>query len=212
MSNDVGLFEAIYTQRAIRYLKSDPIPEDLILKLIESATKAPSGTNSQPWKFIVIRDPILKRSIKDYYINAWESSYGRQASSTQKITSRIRKSATHLAEHMDDVPVLILVCIEHDGSSSTMLRGASIYPAVQNLLLAARGLGLGSALTTLHKKYEHEIKELLGIPNNVETAALIPIGYPDNQTRYGATKRFPVKNVTYYDRWDTVPKCHENFL
>ena len=82
-----------------------------------------------------------------------------------------------------------------------MGRGASIYPAVQNILLAARGLGLGSALTTLHKGFEDEIKELLGIPDNVETAALMPIGYIAEGTRYGPTKRRSVEDVTFRDRW-----------
>ena len=82
-----------------------------------------------------------------------------------------------------------------------MSRGSSIYPAVQNLLLAARGLGLGSVITSLHKGYEAEIKELLGIPNNVETAALLPIGYPADGVRYGSTRRNPVEAVTYLERW-----------
>ena len=206
MPDDIGLFEAIYTQRALRYLKSEPVPEELIRMLIESATKAPSGTNRQPWKFIVIRDPDLKRRIGEYYLRAWEAAYGGATSSTPKLKSSIRQSATHLAEHMQEVPVLILVCIEHDGSPSTMVRGSSIYPAVQNLLLAARGLGLGSAITTLHKRYEDEVKELLGIPDNVETAALLPVGYPAEGVRYGPTRRYPVEEVTFRERWGSTQR------
>jgi nitroreductase len=82
-----------------------------------------------------------------------------------------------------------------------MSRGGSIYPAVQNILLAARGLGLGSVITSLHKRYENEIKELLGIPEDVETAALLPIGFPAEGSRYGPTRRAPVEEVTFYDRW-----------
>lgn len=204
MPDDIGLFEAIYTQRALRYLKSEPVPEELIRKLIESATKAPSGTNRQPWKFIVIRDPDLKRRIGEYYLGAWEAAYGDQTSVRPRVSSSIRQSAIHLAEHMHEVPVLILVCIEHDGSPSTMVRGASIYPAVQNLLLAARGLGLGSAITTLHKRHEQEVKDLLGIPDNVETAALLPVGYPADEARYGPTRRYPVEEVTYHERWGST--------
>ena len=164
MPDDIGLFEALYTQRAIRYFKPDPVPDDMIEKLLEAATKAPSGGNRQGWKFLVIRDQAARDVIADYYERAWELSYGSENPSPPAIQAHVRRSADHLARTMSQVPVLILACIEHDGGPSTMGRGGSIFPAVQNLLLAARGLGLGSCLTSLHKRYEDEIKELLGIP------------------------------------------------
>ena len=202
MTQEIGLFEAMYTQRAIRQFKSDPVPEELVRKLIESATKAPSGGNSQPWRFIVIRDAESKRQIGKYYKQAWDAAYGAQSAAT--LEDRVRTSAANLAEHMHEVPVLILACIEHDGSPGTMGRGSSIFPAVQNLLLAARGLGLGSVITSLHKRYEQEIKDLLGIPENVETAALLPIGYPADGVTYGPTRRSPVEEVTYQERWGST--------
>ena len=201
MPHQISLFEAIRTQRAIRYFKPDPVPDELVWKLIEAATKAPSGTNRQPWKFVVIRDADSKRRIGAYYRRAWDRAYGDKAASSPSIDSRIRSSAEHLAETMHLVPVLILVCIERGSSPSTLGAGASIYPAVQNLLLAARGLGLGSVLTTLHKRYEREIKELLAIPDTVETVALLPIGYPAEGARYGPTRRRPSEEVTYWERW-----------
>ena len=201
MSQEIGLFEAMYSQRAIRRFKPDPVPDELIRKLIEAATRAPSGANRQPWSFVVVRDASIKRRIGEYYLRSWEAAYGRQLSPPPSIHPRIRASAAYLAEHMHEVPVLILACIEHDGSPGTMSRGSSIYPAVQNLLLAARGLGLGSVITTLHKRYEDEVKELLGIPDNVETAALLPVGYPAEGARYGPTRRLPVEKVTYWERW-----------
>ena len=204
MPEEIGLFEAMYSQRAIRLLKPDPVPEELVKKLIEAATKAPSGTNTQPWRFVVIRDAALKRKIGDYYRLSWDRAYGGRAKSPPPIDSRIRSSASHLAETIHEAPLLILACIEHDGSPSTMSRGSSIYPAVQNLLLAARGLGLGSVITSLHKRYEDEIKGLLGIPGNVETAALLPVGYPAEGVRYGPTRRDPVEAVTYWDRWGST--------
>ena len=204
MAQEIGLFEAIYTQRAVREFRPDPVPDDLVCKLIESATKAPSGGNRQPWKFVVVRDPELKRRIGEYYLRSWESAYGTRNTPTSSLETRIRTSAASLAEHMHEAPVLILACIEHDGSASTMGRGGSIYPAVQNMLLAARRLGLGSVITSLHKRYEQGIKELLGIPENVETAALLPIGYPAEGVRYGPTKRAPVDEVTYWDRWGST--------
>lgn len=201
MAKEIGLFDAIYTQRAIRRFKSDPVPDEMIRKLIDSATKAPSGANRQPWKFLVIRDAETRRRIGEYYLRSWEISYPKDSSTSQRISPQVYESADHLARHFHEAPVFILACREHDGSPSTMSTGASIYPAVQNLLLAARGLGLGSALTTLHKRYEQEIKALLGIPQNVETAALLPVGYPADGVQYGPTRRAPVEEVTYWEKW-----------
>ena len=201
MSDEIRLFEAIETQRAVRSFGPDDVPDEDIRRLIYAATKAPSGANRQPWKFLVIRDSALKRSIGDLYLRSWTASYGERAEPPPVIQSRVRASAAHLAEHIHEVPVLIIACIEHDGSPSTMGRGSSIYPAVQNILLAARGLGLGSVITTLHKRYEDEVKELLGIPENVETAALLPVDYPAEGASYGPTRRAPVEELTYLDRW-----------
>ena len=201
MPEEIGLFEAIYSQRAIREFKPDPVPDELIHKLIEAAAKAPSGSNRQSWKFLVIRDLELKRKIGEYYNQARSARYGNDAAPASNIPPRRRAASNYMAEHLHEVPVLILVCVEHNGGPSTMSRGGSIYPAVQNLLLAARGLGLGSVITSLHKRYEEEIKGLLGIPDNVETAALLPIGYPADGVRYGRTTRAPVAEVTFYNRW-----------
>lgn len=202
MSEDLGLFEAINSQRAIRHLKPDPVPDSVLTRLIEAAIRAPSGGNSQPWKFLIIRDTGLKKKIADYYRQSWEKVYGAQAISPPPLAPRVRRSATHLAEKMHLAPALILACIQHNGGPSAMGRGASIYPAVQNILLAARGLGLGSALTTLHKGFEEEIKALLNIPDNVETAALLPIGYISEGYGYGPTSRRSVYDVTFWDGWD----------
>ena len=201
MAQEIGLFEAIYSQRAIRHFKPDPVPDELVHKLIEAATKAPSGANQQQWKFVVIRDAEMKRRVGEYYRRGWEAVYGSEASRPSTIQPHVRASAAYLAEHMHDAPVLIMATIEHDGGPSSMGRGSSIYPAVQNLLLAAIGLGLGSVITSLHKLHEREVKELLGIPENVETAALLPIGYPAEGSRYGPTRRSPVEQVTYRERW-----------
>ena len=111
-------------------------------------------------------------------------------------------AALHLSRHLHEVPVLILVCVQHDGSPGDISRGVSIYPAVQNMLLAARGLGLASVLTTRPRRgFEKEIKALLGIPDNVDTAALLPLGYPADGKGYGPTRRRPVEEVTYNEKW-----------
>ena len=201
MSDEIGLFEAIYSQRAMRYFKPDPVPDELIRKLIEAGTKAPSGGNRQGWKFLVITDKATKDRIAEYYEQGWEHAYGSLNPNQTDLQARVRRSADHLARTMAEVPVLLMACIEHDGGPSTMGRGSSIFPSVQNILLAARGLGLGSCLTSLHKRYEDEIKELLGIPENVETAALLPVGFPSDANRYGPTRRAPVEEVAYRERW-----------
>lgn len=201
MPDDVGLFEAIYSQRAIRYFKDDPVPDELIHKLVEAGTKAPSGGNRQGWKFLVITDAETRRKIGEYYEQGWEHAYGAATADPGQLQPHVHRSAEHLARTMGEAPVLLMACIEHDGGPSTMGRGGSIFPSVQNILLAARGLGLGSCLTSLHKRYEHEIKELLGIPDNVETAALLPVGFPADNNRYGPTRRQPVEEVTYREQW-----------
>jgi nitroreductase len=200
MPEEIGLFEAMYSQRAIREFKPDPVPDELVRRLIEAATKAPSGSNRQDWRFLVIRDYETKRKIGEYYNQARSSRYGAGAPPSN-VPARRRAASDYMAEHLQDVPVLILACIQHNGGPTNMSRGGSIYPAVQNILLAARGLGLGSVITSLHKRYENEIKELLGIPEDVETAALLPIGFPAEGARYGPTRRAPVEEVTFYDRW-----------
>ena len=200
-TDEIGLFEAIYSQRAIRYFKPDDVPDDVIHKLIEAGTKAPSGGNRQGWKFLVIRDPALKAKIGEYYEDGWEHAYGGATSEPSELLPHVRRSADYLARTIGQAPVLLMACIEHDGGPSTMGRGGSIFPSVQNMLLAALGMGLGSCLTSLHKRHEDEIKELLGIPENVETAALLPVGFPADNARYGPTRRAPVEEVTYRDRW-----------
>ena len=199
MTDEIGLFEAMSTQRAIRYFKSDPVPIEALDQILEAASKAPSGTNRQMWHFIVVQDADLRAKLSDIYRRA-----GRNALPNlqwlQEANPRILRSATHLIEHMDEAPVILLACIEHGGSTN-LTTGSSIYPAVQNILLAARGLGLGSVLTTFHKQYEDEVREILDIPDYVETAALLPIGYPADGVRYGPTRRKPIEEVTHWDGW-----------
>ena len=197
---NIDLFEAVHTQRAIRRYKADPVPPELVSRVLEAAVRAPSGGNQQPWAFVIITAPEAKRRIAALYRRSWDEVYGPPARSAT-LSRQVHTSASYLADHMADAPVLVLACIRHDGSPSSMGRGASIYPAVQNLMLAARALGLGTALTTLHKRYEREVKEALGIPDNVETAALIPLGYPQEPEHFGGSRRVPAADVTYQEQW-----------
>ncbi len=207
-TGDISLFEAIRTQRAIRRFTDDPVSDEVIQRILEAAVRAPSGRNTQPWRFIVIRDADTKRKIGDYYRRACEVA-GIGQEPIPGLSKKVNDSVTHLAFHMGDAPVLILVCYEYATEdavgSSTLLTGSSIYPAVQNLLLAARALGLGTALTTVHSMFEAEIKALLTIPASVQTAALIPLGYPSPAERFGGSRRRPVAEVTHFDRWSNTP-------
>ena len=203
-TQDISLFEAIRTQRAIRRFTDDPVPDEVIERILEAAIRAPSGRNMQPWRFIVIRDPDTKQKIGNYYRRACEKA-GIGLEPIPGLSKKVNDSVTHLAFHMGEAPVLILACYEYLNEDavgpSTILTGSSIYPAVQNLLLAARALGLGTSLTTVHSMFESEIKDLLGIPSNVQTAALIPLGYPSPEERFGGSRRRPVGEVTHVDRW-----------
>lgn len=206
MAADIGLFEAIYSQRAIRKLKPDPVSDDLVHKLIEAATKAPSGGNSQSWAFVVIRDGSTKEKIAEWYLDAWNKTYVAGTDNGKNLPDQIKRvygAADHLARNMQDVPVMILVCGRNAPPPGSEHGGGfygSLFPAVQNLLLAALGLGLGASLTTLHKLHDQELKDLLDIPDNVETVALIPIGHPIG--KYGPTTRRPVGEVTHQERWN----------
>jgi nitroreductase len=196
------IFEAIYTLRAMRRLKSDPVPEELVWKVLGAATRAPSGGNLQPWRFVVVTDPAKKKKIGEWYLDGWTKSYGpaREVMLANPAAARTFRSADHLANHIADVPVLIFATVLTN-MASVSGAGPNIYPAVQNLMLAARALGLGTTLTTLHKTHEAEVRELLGIPEGVETMAMIPLGWPAG--KFGTGPRRPVEEVTHWDAWGT---------
>jgi nitroreductase len=210
-----GLFETIYNCRAIRYLRPDPVPDELIRKVLDAAIQAPSGSNRQPWHFLVVKDPAVRRALQGYYRRAFELYRGMVEGTPprpgveQETMERMVRSATHLAEHLHEAPVLLVPLLLHeqarvagDGPLQDLARkslASSIYPAVQNALLACRALGLGACLTTLHMMHEAEVAELLGLPANAETMCLIPIGWP--AARFGPVKRVPVAEVASLDRF-----------
>ena len=193
MPDEIGLFEAIDTQRGLRRFKPDPVPDEMISRILQAAIKAPSGGVQQGWSFIVVRDPETRRKIGDLYRTGSRFDIRDDMTGQQR---RVYRLAQDLEDHLDDVPVLIIACLRGGLGS-----GASIYPAVQNILLAARGLGLASVLTTRQSRFEADIKEILGIPDEVSTAALLPIGFPAEGTRYGPTRRRPLDEVAFDGRW-----------
>jgi len=197
----MDFFDVAHTQRAMRRLKTDDVPDDLIWKLVDTAIRAPSGGNVQPWNFIVVRDRAKKEKIGAWYLEAWQKTYGpaREAMRADPNISRTYNSADHLANHIADVPVLIFAVTRKDQMRQGPVAGASIYPAVQNLMLAARALGLGTTLTTLHMLHEDDVKQLLGIPEDRSTMAMIPVGWPKG--KFGEASRLPVEKVTYWESW-----------
>jgi nitroreductase len=199
----MDFFEVTGTQKAMRRLLPDDVSDEELWTVLETATMAPNGGNRQPWNFIVVRDAEAKRKIGAWYLEAWNRSYGpaRETMLADAAMAKTFHSADHLANHLAEAPALILATIRKDQFAVGPTLGASIYPAVQNLMLAARALGLGTTLTTLHKFHEDDVKKLLGIPDDVETMALIPIGRPKG--KFGKPARLPVEKIVYWDGWGT---------
>ena len=224
---EVGLFDAMYSARALRRLKPDPVPEEIITQILDAAIRAPSAGNSQHWGFVVVRDPEVRRQLGLIYrkgsdiAKAIYQARGRPAHITEEQYQRMMSSGAYLWEHMGDAPVLLVPCLrdrpppsrevlpaavqaiyEQELLYTDRIRGASIYPAVQNIILACRAFGLSTLTTTNHMRCEGEVKALLGIPEDVFTYALMPIGYPDG--KFGPVKRRPVNEVAFADHWDTA--------
>ena len=197
MPKGMDLFEAIHTQRAIRAFKPDPISDDLITTLLQAAVKAPTGGVIQDWRFIVIRDLETKSKIADIYRAGPDFVIRPDMTAQQR---RVYASAQQMEDHMEQVPAFILACVRVYPEYSNWW-GATIYPAVQNILLAARVMGLGSVLTTRVLQYSAELKKLLDIPEDIQPAALLPIGYPSEGVHYGPTTRKPVEEVAYSEQW-----------
>ena len=200
------LFEIIRTTRSMRRLKPDPVPNDLIRKILEAGVGAPSGGNMQRWLFLVIRDPKIKETVGALYKRAWDEQVAPRYRAgapapgmSRERFLRLLDAAQYLAAQIHEAPVWIVPCLE--GATPTRTAGSSIYPAVQNMLLAARALGLGATLTTRHLLYEREAEAALGLPPGVHSYAILPIGYP--MGKFGPVGRGPLKEIVFQDHWGT---------
>ena len=194
------LGETIYSLRAIRRFKPDPITDSDLRDILEAAIRAPNGGNAQPWHLLAIRDPELREELGTLYHEAWwakRKDEGIDGPEDIPPGKSPRRSAMRLANEIGRAPVILLVCPTSKGQGAM----GSVIPSVQNLLLAARALGIGGTITTLHQQVEERVHRLLGIPQTVQVLYCIPLGYPRGS--FGPTQRKPPPEVCSYDRWDT---------
>ncbi|MFV0308618.1 MAG: nitroreductase family protein [Desertimonas sp.] len=210
---ELSLREALATTRAIRRYTPDPIPDADLAEILWFAGRAPSGTNRQRFRFIVLRrdDPVAETArslLGDAFRTAW---VGKQADLGVRVGTgaaqdgpkeRMAASMQHYVDHVEEIPVIVLVGLERYRAPNPY-EGASVYPACQNLLLAARALGYGGALTGFHHAVEDELRAELGIPETVALSACITLGVPAG--RHGPLRRKPIAGLVHDARWGRHP-------
>jgi len=212
-----NVFDIMHTTRAMRRLKPDPVADELVVKILNAGLRAANGGNTQTWHFLVVKDQAIKKAVQVWYKKAFEEIVGpRYASSAPPPGSSSDKyhrqhgAVEYLTEHYHEAPVWIVACINHGdtspGREPGRMAGASIYPAVQNMLLAARALGLGSTLTTRHMLFAEEADKALELPPGMLSYAILPIGYP--MGKFGPVGRGKLSEFVSFDRvgqpWDAV--------
>jgi nitroreductase len=211
----IGLYDAMKTLRAVRRLRPDPIPDEVLHRIMEAASWAPTGGNVQPWRAIVVRDATPKLRLGKLYLDGWNAySAGHRAQlvdapeAIQASQSRMLDAGDYLGAHFGESPAVILFCFNPKLMAITdasldrisVVGGASIYTAVENLLLACRAEGLGCTLTTLLCGYEDQVREILEIPEPWGTACAVPVGYP-LRGGHGKISRRPVEKLAFLDHW-----------
>lgn len=212
-STDMKLFEAMSTLRAVRRLRPDPIPDEVLDRVLQAAAWAPTGGNAQPWRIILVKDPAAKKQLGSLYAEQWVNfSKGYQANidglpeADKAQEQRNLGAGDYLAEHFHEAPVIAVFCFNPKMMAITDIKldrvsvvgGGSVYTAVQNLLLAARSEGLGCVLTTLLCICEPEVREILQIPEPWGTAAAIPLGFPLGKG-HGPIRRRATRSLVYED-------------
>lgn len=201
IGEDVPLLEGIRTTRAIRRLKPDPVPPELIRKVCEAGTFAPSGGNRQPWFFIAVTDTQRRAWVAERYRPLFQA-YIRPAVEAAKAPDypeakrRNMHAAIYLADHLHEAPVHLFVA---GWTRRGQPQVQALFPAIQNILLACRAVGLGASLTTLHTAFGAEVDEWLGLPPNCPTSALLPIGWPKGT--YARPERRSVDTCLFFERW-----------
>lgn len=208
----VGLLAGITTTRAIRRYRDEPVPPEALRAMLFAATRAPSGSNRQPFRFLVLTDgpnaraakALIAEAARRIWVNKREEDHYDEGSGAVAGSPKARMAATmqHYVEHFERVPVLVLPCLVRY-RDPTSFEGASVYPACQNLLLAARALGYGGVLTGFHGMVEQELRDLLGVPEDVLVAATITIGRPAGHL--GPVRRRPIGELVFGDAWGAAP-------
>ena len=211
MSDQMGIFDVIYNCRAMRRIKPDPVPEETLVRLIDAANQAPSGSNQQNGRWIVVRDRAQKEKLAELNRRVFEAYVsvggGRPASlphQSDEKRERMVDAVRWQADHFADIPALIIACLQvavpiRDSFSAGAGAGGSIWPGVQNLLLAARALGLAATPTTFAIADRNAAREVLNLPEDIQPFCLIPVGYPIG--KFGPVTRKPVSEIMRWDRW-----------
>lgn len=206
----MNLKDIVRTNGACRYYLPDPVPDAVLARVLDAGRWGPTGGNRQPVSFIAVRERAKRERLQALYLPLWEPYYAAAKEGGIRIGTRsnLLENADHFARHMAEIPVMLVVCARladvHPTDIAlgrlTIVGGASVYPAVQNVLLAARAEGLGTALTTLLCAEEPAVKELLGIPADVSTAAMVTLGWPARPFPKKLTRR-PLSEIAFVDAW-----------
>jgi nitroreductase len=209
------LYQAMSTLRAVRRLREDPIPEDVLQRILQAAAWAPSGGNVQPWRIVVVRDAAVRQRIGDLYRPQWakysvgaEAGLDRLEGQARAKRERMLAAANHLGDNMGKAPVILVFCFnpthmaitDEDLDRPSVVGGGSVYPALENAMLACVNEGIGCTLTTLLCYAEDEMKQLLDIPDDWYTCGVMPIGYPV-LGGHGPISRRPVNKLCFDDRF-----------
>lgn len=200
----VDVWEVMRTARAIRRYRPEPVDRAVVDRCLEAATWAPSGGNQQPWRFVLLESPAIREIVAEGARLTWEtmrSFYGLEVPPDDDRSERSRVVRT-MYEHMAgarDVPVCVLCCVQPQRGATELEQGGSIFPAIQNFLLAARAQGLGAAITLWHRMVEDELRAAVGVPDDWKMAATLTAGWPAG--RHGAVRRNPFHEVVSVDRW-----------
>jgi len=201
LGEEVPLLEGIRTTRAIRRLLPDPVPKALIRKVCEAGSFAPSGGNRQPWRFVAVTEPERRAWVAERYRPIFHRYIAPAVERARdpafpEAGRRMQRAAIHLADHLHEVPVHLFVAgWKRRGEPQVQ----ALFPAVQNILLACRAVGLGASLTTLHRSFGEECDAWLGLPEGCPSCALLPIGWPKG--RYGRPPRKPVDECLSFERY-----------
>lgn len=209
----MDLIEGLMTTRAMRRYTDEPIGEEEIVTCLRAALQAPSGGNIQPWQFLVVTDSAKRARLGDIYRRAYTRYEAAMLPTVPSFRDEVARAgfdrtlaaSRHLAEHLGEAPVILLFLMPAISMTLTDEAGdldvgtpyASLYPAVQNFMLAARALGLGTALTTVHRIYQDEVRALFEIPDRLEIPALVPVGRPTG--KFGVAPRKPLEKLTHWN-------------